>query len=273
MKNKKSILIISAFIIFVSIIGIYFSRKNENVKPTFNNFTLTINEVDLMNNKSESFDELKLSLKEKYANQFISIFNEIKRDFDDFLNIALGEEFCNLKIEIDELNKRIFEHRKSFNDSDEYCQRKTKLKEIKEKLDVEEDEEKVIALQNELKQTLSEISTLNVKLENQLKDLKEEIKSKRIKANEISTQKKEEICSKMEDLSNVAKEKIVELVNGYNVELKELCEVYGEKYDSRELPIDLRLIKVPLPRFDKQGKMYIVDDDNVFSENDTTYIN
>ncbi len=238
MRNKYyKGLILALFILFCAVIYITSDYVLDAVQ-TFKFIGGNTKRVQLVMENS-CYDELKQSLKQKYAKKFVQMLDETRVNFDAELKSILGEEYMKTRQELVAIDNEISSIRKEFLSSSEYVSKKAELKEIKSKLDaIKEDNSEKEELQSKFNVALNELSTLNVKLNNQCKDKREKKDEIRTQLKKLFNEKQDELLKAKTKIEQQTRQNIATIFNEFNFELNELNDAFGIKSRARELPFD-----------------------------------
>ncbi len=239
MRNKYyKTLIITLFILFCAVLLVTSNYVLDAVQ-TFKFVGNKPKKVELVMQYNNCYDELKQSLKEKYAKKFFKMLDETRVTFDGKLKSILGDDYMKTRQELVTIDNEIATIRKEFLSSSEYVSKKAELKEIKSKLDaIKEDNSEKEELQSKFNVALNELSTLNVKLNNQCKDKRE--KKDEIKRNlkKLFDQKQKALFEAKRQLELETRQKIAQILNEFNFELSELNDAFDIKSKIKEFPFD-----------------------------------
>ena len=238
MKNKYYKTMFTIFFIVTCAITMVVGRYVKQAVNTFKFNNLQHNRVVLTMNINSSYNELKLTLKQKYSKMLADAIEATRNDFNDSLKSVLGEEYLEKRNKLTELESQIKKERNEFLNSGKYIEGKQKLKELKEKIDATTNEDDKEALTSEFNAELNKLSTLNIQLNNVLKSKREEIDLIKGELRALFNSKKEEIKKEKEVIEQKTKQEIANIITQFNFELKELNDAFAVSVIGREMPFD-----------------------------------
>ena len=238
MKNKYYKTLIAVFFIVICAFMLIAGRYVKLSVKTFKFEKLQNNKVMLTMNNNSSYNELKSSLRQKYAKMLADTIEETRVEFNSELKRVLGEEYVEMRNELTSLESEIKAQRNEFLMSSEYLTGKKKLIELGQKIDATTNNDEKEELRSEFNVTLNELSTLNVKFNNVLKAKREKVDETRAKLKELFNSKKDELKKVKDELEIKTKQNIANIISQFNFELKELNDAFSVSVTAREMPFD-----------------------------------
>ncbi len=218
------------------VVGVKEYKKSTQTVKTFGKVGL------LSMNESSGYNELKLSVDQKYTQQFVKILNETQTELKTNIADILGDEYKTLTCEYDEISDFISTEIKKFNKSEEYTVLRDKLAVLKEKIDALDKSSKQEYL-DEFRAVLGEISTLNNKFNNQLKEKRDRLMQIKGLVKDLFVKNKDELLKARQNSMEVTRKRLAELFLAYNVEIKELNDAFGVKPKKPSYPFDVDSMK------------------------------
>ena len=266
MRNKFFKTIFFIFILMICsaiLIGAKEYKKSTATVNTFKNVGF------ISMNETSGYNELKLSVDQKYTKEFVKILNETQYELKSEMASILGEEYKTLTNEYDQINDYIASQIKIFNSSEEYTVLRDKLGTLKEKIDSLDKSSKEEYL-DEFRGVLGEISTLNNKFNNQLKEKRDRLCQIKGEVKELFVKNKEELIKARQNSMDSTRKKLAELFSSYNVEIRELNDAFGVKQTKPSYPFDVDSMKECMVAGKLESECFneILNSENaVFSEN------
>ena len=237
MKNKYFKPLIAVLFIVLCAVMLIACRYVSLSASTFK-FTNYYKRTVLTMNINSSYNELKATLRQKYAEMLSNSIEETRVEFNSALKQILGEEYVEKRQKLIKLESNLKAQRNEFLNSEDYLNGKEKLKNLKLKIDKTSNEDEKEELQSEFNACLNELSTLNIKFNNVLKAKREEIDALKGQLKALFKSKKGEIEKERDRLEQKTKQNILNIVNQYNFELKELNDAFSVSSTLREMPFD-----------------------------------
>lgn len=199
---------------------------------------------------SQSYNELKSGLKEKYLNMLYGYVDEAREKAIELSADLISDDMVKLTEETKELKRIIKKETKSFYKSDEYVNVQQRLVELKEKLNTCSDEEKE-EIQKQISKSMAEVVTKNITIKNRLKPHSDKVKYNE----EIINAKMQEIDGDVqqvrEEVMDFLRDKIAICIKYYNDELRELNDSFKmPQPENAEIPFDSKVIQLDVPIFE-----------------------
>ena len=196
---------------------------------------------------SQSYNELKEDLKEKYSNMLYNFVGEAREKALEKSSKFIGDDILKLIEETKELKRIVKKETKLFYKSKEYIDVQERLTLLKDKLSLADKEEKE-EIQKQISKAMAEVVTKNITIKNRLKP-----HSDKIKYNEdIIDAKMHEIGADIEKVSEEVtqfmRDKIAICIKYYNDELRELNDTFKMPMpNGTEIPFDSNGIRLDVP--------------------------
>ena len=208
-----------------------------------------MNRITITDDFSQSYNELKSGLKDKYLNMLYRFIDDAREKAIKMSEPLISDDILQLTDETRELKKYVKAETKKYYKSTEYVNAQQKLITLKDRLTLCSDSEKE-EVQKQISKSMAEVVTKNITIKNRLK-----AESDKIKLNEeIIKGKMQEIDGDIqkikEEVMDFLRDKIAICIKYYNDELNELNESFKmPKLDQPEIPFDSSVVKLDVPIF------------------------
>ncbi len=208
-----------------------------------------MNKITVTDDFSQSYNELKSDLKEKYLKILYRFVDEAREKAEEKASAFISDDIIRLTEETKELKKLVKQETKKFYKSDEYVLVQQRLIELKEKLDDCPEDQKE-DLQKQISKSMAEVVTKNITIKNRLKPHSDKIKFNQ----DIIDSKMQEIDGDIrqvkEEIMDFLRDKIAVCIKYYNDELRELNDSFKmPSSEETEIPFDSNVIRLDVPIF------------------------
>ena len=227
MRYKIIKIIISVFVALlcsVLLIGAkYYVKTVQSFKTFYNKL-----DIRLTSMQNDSYNELKKSLDNKYANKLEELLGLSADKLKCEIEGVLGKDYILLREEFYTTINSIEGKKREFTLSNEYLDKKENLSKIKNLIDNSPETEKDKYLE-EFRVALNDISTLNTKLNNQLKGERDRLNEIKIEVKNMFIKNANKLLSIRKTLMAETRTEIANLLKEYTFELNELNSTFNVK--------------------------------------------